>query len=59
MHRIINKNKNTMQKLNTDLLKKYKTKTKNKLKIILEELLFALVMGLFTYICIIIFLIYY
>lgn len=48
-----------MQKLNTDLLKKYKTKTKNKLKIILEELLFALVMGLFTYICIIIFLIYY
>jgi len=48
-----------MQKLNTELLKKYKTKTKNKLKIILEELLFMLVMGLFTYICIIIFLIYY
>ena len=39
-----------MQKFNTELLKKYKTKTKNKLKIILEELLFALVMGLFTYI---------
>ena len=48
-----------MQKLNTDLLKKYKTKTKNKLKIIFEELIFALVMFLFTYICIIIFLIYY
>jgi len=48
-----------MQKFNTELLKKYKTKTKNKLKIILEELLFMLVMGLFTYICIIIFLIYY
>jgi hypothetical protein len=48
-----------MQKLNTELLKKYKTKTKNKLKIILEELVFMLVMGLFTYICIIIFLIYY
>ena len=48
-----------MQKFNTELLKKYKTKTKNKLRIIFEELLFALVMGIFTYICIIIFLIYY
>jgi len=48
-----------MQKLYTELLKKYKTKTKNKLRIIFEELLFALVMGIFTYICIIIFLIYY
>ena len=48
-----------MQKLNTELLKKYKTKTKNKLKIIFEELIFMLVMGLFTYISIIIFLIYY
>jgi len=48
-----------MQKFNTELLKKYKTKIKNKLKIIFEELIFALIMGLFTYICIIIFLIYY
>ena len=48
-----------MQKLNTELLKKYKTKTKNKFKIIFEELLFMLVMFLFSYICIIIFLIYY
>lgn len=48
-----------MQKLNTELLKKYKIKTKNKLKIIFEELLFMLVMFLFSYICIIIFLIYY
>ena len=48
-----------MQKLNTDLFKSYKTKTKNKLKIIFDELIFMLVMGLFTYICIIIFLIYY
>lgn len=48
-----------MQKLNTELLKKYKTKTKNKLRIIFEELVFMLVMFLFTYICIIIFLIYY
>ena len=48
-----------MQKFNTELLKKYKTKTKNKLKIIFEELIFMLVMGLFTYISIIIFLIYY
>ena len=48
-----------MQKLNTDLLKKYKTKTKNRLKIILEELIFMLVMAIFTYISIIIFLIYY
>ena len=48
-----------MQKFNTDLFKSYKTKTKNKFKIIFEELVFMLVMGLFTYICIIIFLIYY
>ena len=34
-----------MQKFNTDLFKSYKTKTKNKLKIIFEELVFMLVNG--------------